>query len=202
MDKGFEFYFGRGIFEIKNLQCNHIVWVTLYQGSSGFWKLCLGAWNLVTKSPLSSEKCQEESALSTPCQIGNQVILQFRWSIITPNLSEWHKIPGSSRKMVRLASAGTVGCKGSLLISLKLLQVLGWKIIYIEGKGKHSEKLSTDVILNFFLNSDTSKCPIVYQAYKVTTIIFFVLLTCWKPYLHLQSWHIRRLCLLDEQLAH
>ena len=154
MDKGFEFYFvlfARGTFEIKNSQCKHIAWVTLYQGSNGFSKLYLGAWNLVIKFPFSPEKRQEESALSTPCQFGNQVVLQFRWSIRTPNLSEWHKIPGSSRKTVRLASAGTVSCKGSLVISLKLLQVLGWIIIYRAGKGKCSEKLSMDVTLNFFL---------------------------------------------------
>ena len=176
MDKGFEFYFvlfARGIFEIKNSQCKHIASVTLYQGNNGFSKLHLGAWNLVIESPFSSEKCQEESALRTPCQFGNQVVLQFWWSIITPNLSKQHKISGSSRKTVRLASAGTVGCKGSLIISLKLLQVLGWIIIYIAGKGKCSEKLSMDVTLNVFLKSNTSKCPIVYQAYKMTTIYFF-----------------------------
>ena len=143
---------------------------------------------------ISSEKCQEESALRTPCQFGNQVILQFWWSIITPNLSKWHKISGSSRKTVRLASAGTVGCKGSLVISLKLLQVLSWIIIYIAGKGKCSEKLSMDVTLSVFLKSNTSKCPIVYQAYKMTTIKSLVLLTCWQLCLHLQSWHIRCLC--------
>ena len=113
-----------------------------------FKTIYLGAWNLVIESPFSSEKCQEESALRTPCQFGNQVVLQFWWSIITPNLGKWHKISGSSRKTVRLASAGTVGCKGSLVISLKLLQVLGWIIIYIAGKGKCSEKLSIDVTLN------------------------------------------------------
>ena len=113
-----------------------------------FKTIYLGAWNLVIESPFSSEKCQEESALRTPCQFGNQVVLQFWWSIITPNLSKRHKISGSSRKTVRLASAATVGCKGSLVISLKLLQVLGWIIIYIAGKGKCSEKLSIDVTLN------------------------------------------------------
>ena len=159
-----------------------------------FKTIYLGAWNLVIESPFSSEKCQEESALRTPCQFGNQVVLQFWWSIITPNLSKRHKISGSSRKTVRLASAGTVGCKGSLVISLKLLQVLGWIIIYIAGKGKCSEKLSMDVTLSVFLKSNTSKCPIVYQAYKMTTIKSLVLLTCWQLCLHLQSWHIRCLC--------
>ena len=55
-------------------------------------------------------------------------------------------------------------------------------------------KLSMDVTLNVFLKSNTSKCPIVYQAYKMTTIKFLVLLTCWQLCLHLQSWHIRCLC--------
>ena len=107
-----------------------------------FKTIYLGAWNLVIESPFSSEKCQEESALRTPCQFGNQVVLQFWWSIITPNLSKRHKISGSSRKTVRLASAATVGCKGSLVISLKLLQVLGWIIIYIAGKGKALKNLA------------------------------------------------------------
>ena len=107
-----------------------------------FKTIYLGAWNLVIESPFSSEKCQEESALRTPCQFGNQFVLQFWWSIITPNLSKRHKISGSSRKTVRLASAGTVGCKGSLVISLKLLQVLGWIIIYIAGKRKALKNLA------------------------------------------------------------
>ena len=107
-----------------------------------FKTIYLEAWNLVRESPFSSEQCQEESALHTPCQFGNQVVLQFWWSIITPNLSKRHKISGSSRKTVRLASAATVGCKGSLVISLKLLQVLGWIIIYIAGKGKALKNLA------------------------------------------------------------
>ena len=107
-----------------------------------FKTIYLGARNLVIESPFSSEKCQEESALRTPCQFGNQFVLQFWWSIITPNLSKPHKISGSWRKTVRLASAGTVGCKGSLVISLKLLQVLGWIIIYIAGKRKALKNLA------------------------------------------------------------
>ena len=152
-----------------------------------FKTIYLEAWNLVIESPFSSEQCQEESALRIPCQFGNQVVLQFWWSIITPNLSERHKIPGSSRKTMRLASAGTVGCKGSLVISLKLLQVLSWIIIYIAGKGKCSEKLSMDVTLSVFLKSNTSKCPIVYQAYKMTTIKSLVLLTMAHQMLVLMS---------------
>ena len=146
-----------------------------------FKTIYLGAWNLVIESPFSSEKCQEESALRTPCQFGNQVVLQFWWSIITPNLSKWHKISGSSRKTVRLASAGTVGCKGSLVISLKLLQVLGWIIIYIAGKGKCSEKLSIDVTLNGLFQKKSTPPWWKAQFFDPPTPSTGISKTAWAP---------------------
>ena len=137
------------------------------------FKTILGSLELGDKISLPLREMSRRVCFSTPCKFGNQVVLQFWWSIRTLHLSEWHKIPGSSRKTMRLASAGTVGCKGGLVISLKLLQVLGWIIVYITGKRKCSEKLSMDVTLNVFLKSNTSKCPIIYHAYKMTTINFF-----------------------------